>query len=1450
MPQISKIRIVNFYYNNGHRMIPDELYDLTDAEGKHALDTLISLINGGGKSVLVQLMMQPVLPKARAAGRKLEGYFRRPGDHCFVVLEWLKDGSSEKLMTGIAIAAAQTAKAEETDSGTARIRYYTFYANYTDYTGNCNIIDLPLSGNEQERFVPAEFEDVRKLARKSGGKMQVYSSDENAKWADQLAQYGIFQQEWRSLMQPLNSVEGGMAEFFKGFKTSDALIDALLIPTIESRISGGQERSENSLAAMLTGFVRQYRAQSVKLERRSVCERYIQDMQAQKEQTDALWKLNDQKDTAVRGLFGFSAALHTEILSLETQQREQDEKLRHMQETYDRIRFEEASEHYYAAKQTAQASASQLAQAKQALDTLTEKAHETAERLAMMQAARHWEKCCRFESEIKALEVKLQAQSQGEAAAELNRLGASVHAAAELALKTASQQRSVLQTESTDCREQLDQAKRSCQQAVQAEREAKTALDKAEARCDAYCKDTDKALEKLDIAVMRGFTGALPDDEVQEYWQAAQMDLQQQQAQQRAYTLRLEQIAERLNAIPGELAALKIQKSALDSSHSAAAEERDVYLAADAAMQEICTLYSLHPESRFTDAVQDTLRQHRDAARADLRQCEYRLRTQEEELTAAQNGNLHVPQAVLRYLEQTGISFQTVESYFLTQINKGDLTAERAEAILAACPAAAYGILVQDADIRLLREAERPAWLPSAVPLFSMQDMNRILSGTAESPMLLAYYAEDAFRSRERFTESLQSARSQTETERDRLNSRITLLEEQIQTAVRFTYDAGWLTGQEQKIERILGEIASLEQTAGQLTDEKAALESEQQDVRQRLQESETAVHSAEERLEHIQAVLERLPQEVAFRNALDTARQQHAACQQALASASDEQKRLQAESDRLQNQIQQNGALCEELNAAIAKVQHCTGGEIQNGDWRGLLAQYEVLVKAQDASVREVQLQLDNVQANLRDARRELARIGCQPEQYQSVPYDEAEETRLKQQQSDIKADLADINDAHLKCVQKEAADRANLDHAQEALRDFGGQPLSPSEIAGNYEQRTRKLDAERSAILTEQAQTATRLQKLQRLSDRTALCLEKIPTPQQITETVLQEDAQKQWNALYGQFSEISKEQQSMHHRLEESLRELSAGYPDGAEHSALLDMQTILRSQEGDIYYSLDSMMETSLGVTKKYIAKINSDLADFDDSKHDLVRQCVLQGQQIWNGLVKMEKSAAVTLSEERTKTKLIRFDLPEQVDEISAKERICAELEQSVRELSDKLERGTHSEAELEKAAGRFVSSSRLLRTFIQKQQIGLKAFKIDSDKSLREYRTWESTAVDNSGAEKFLVYFAVILSVMHYTRSDDGISTQESTGVLILDNPFGVITSHHVLDKMFRIAKHFRVQLICLSDITKCDITACFSMHIKAKVKENKLSSVSLLTHEGNEQIEHGFYRASQMALL
>lgn len=117
MPQISKIRIVNFNYNDGNRFIPDELYDLASPDTGKALNTLFNLNNGGGKTVLVQLMMQPVHPKAMAGGRRIEDYFSHTGDHSYILLEWNLDGSKEKLLTGISIAASSSASTEEDKRG-------------------------------------------------------------------------------------------------------------------------------------------------------------------------------------------------------------------------------------------------------------------------------------------------------------------------------------------------------------------------------------------------------------------------------------------------------------------------------------------------------------------------------------------------------------------------------------------------------------------------------------------------------------------------------------------------------------------------------------------------------------------------------------------------------------------------------------------------------------------------------------------------------------------------------------------------------------------------------------------------------------------------------------------------------------------------------------------------------------------------------------------------------------------------------------------------------------------------------------------------------------------------------------------------------------------------------------------------------------------------------------
>ena len=90
MPAIRKIRIVNFRFNNGAKLIPDEIFCTENAEGK-PIDTLFNLDNGGGKSVIVQLLLQPICPKAKVQNRNISDYFQKGTDHAFVLIEWALD---------------------------------------------------------------------------------------------------------------------------------------------------------------------------------------------------------------------------------------------------------------------------------------------------------------------------------------------------------------------------------------------------------------------------------------------------------------------------------------------------------------------------------------------------------------------------------------------------------------------------------------------------------------------------------------------------------------------------------------------------------------------------------------------------------------------------------------------------------------------------------------------------------------------------------------------------------------------------------------------------------------------------------------------------------------------------------------------------------------------------------------------------------------------------------------------------------------------------------------------------------------------------------------------------------------------------------------------------------------------------------------------------------------
>ena len=91
MSRIEKIRILNLNYNGNTIRIDDEIFDLAGES------TLISLRNGGGKSVLVQMIVSLFVNKSyRDFGdRPFKSYFttNRP---TFIITEWKLDQNQEK----------------------------------------------------------------------------------------------------------------------------------------------------------------------------------------------------------------------------------------------------------------------------------------------------------------------------------------------------------------------------------------------------------------------------------------------------------------------------------------------------------------------------------------------------------------------------------------------------------------------------------------------------------------------------------------------------------------------------------------------------------------------------------------------------------------------------------------------------------------------------------------------------------------------------------------------------------------------------------------------------------------------------------------------------------------------------------------------------------------------------------------------------------------------------------------------------------------------------------------------------------------------------------------------------------------------------------------------------------------------------------------------------------
>ena len=1446
MPKISKVRIVNFTYNDGNRLIADELFNFSKAEDDDALNVLINLANGGGKSVLVQLMMQPIIPKAKVAGRKINSFFKKNTDHCYILLEWFKDNSNEKLLTGISITSREVSANEDDDSRGRSIKYYTFYTNYSSDDFKYSISNIPLSANDHGRFIPADFDEVRRICKKSNGELQYYTSDDSHKWQKKLLEYGIVQDEWR-MIEKLNSEEGGLGKFFGEFKTSDSLIDNLLIPTIEGTSLQKNSQEDSSLSTMFLSYAEDYYKKEDIIKERETYDKFIDDLHLLKPKADDLWMFNEEVNNCLESLFAFSDALQLKISEIGTEKENCNKKIIELKEKQRVVQWEKISEQYYSKQSELEKSQKELDIVSDKLSKLKDEHNTVQHKIEVLECAEIYKNLKQIENEISAKKSLItQRENNSDSSKNIAILKYSSYVAIKKELEKVASKIEEFSGKLKELKSQIDEKEIKKNATNKNVQECKTSFDRSYGKLETAKEYTDNDVANLGLELFRRLDGFYSKDEI-DYYQSQTLDeveLIKSSINKNETDLKVSD--ERKNNIISQRFELNNNILQLKQELESDQKEIESYKALESKIESVCNEHNIDFSLRFTDRIKTLLNELIKQNRAEYANITRQISICEDEISAVTSGYLHIPQQVINYLNETGLSYITCEKYLLQQIDECKLSKEKCLEILENYPTVAYGILMDESQAAKIKDY-RQEWLPAMIPIFSFTQMDKILKIENRHIMSIAFYSKEYFSDKSSYKKQIEKELLDKKNACDLLNQNEQHLKEQLQIVSDFNYNDSWLIHKNKSVENTNIKTSDLANTIEQLKVEENNLIKRISELNNENSKLKSELNSIESKIQKFDNLYNLIKKEANCEKERYSFEIKYKELSAKLLE--EENELISLQHIHLETDFRHKSAVNsrETLLKALNDVEDCTQTEIVDEYWEDLYSKYNNIMQSVNDELSKLKFELDKLQNKFSSYRKKLLLYSIDEDEYSKKEYSEEELFNLKSTDKLLEKESNKLSYEEAAFIDKVGVAKGELKSIDRTLADYES-PLPKSQISGNFEEREKSLNKEINSTSKLINSYDSKIQLLYSSKYKLSVELEKHIRPYKVNHIDLLDNFETQKNNLISKHKEMNKKLDSTLNEIKSFLSEEKDSFQNTS--SAVLDavnsMIDLINSEtRGDKYFTFTEYIKNFINNSQLELSRIDTDLKDFENSKSDLVHQCTLQGDRIYRGLKNMASSSKVEVFKNKEKKQMICFDIPKEIDTNVAQVYIEKEIDKGIDEVVEAMKSFSDCELEKKKIAERIVGSKNLLRKYINKDSIEVKAYKIDQNPENSGYRKWRDTQINNSGAEKFVVYFAVILSLINYTRGSFGENQgQGLKSALILDNPFGATSSKHILEPMFKIAKHFKVQMICLSDINKADIINCFEIVIKVIIKKRPLSNNELLTHEGNEEIEHGYYRS------
>lgn len=1459
MSKINALRLINLNYNNDAIRISDETFYM------NGQSTLLSLRNGGGKSVLVQMMSAPFVHKRYrdAKDRPFESYFTG-SKPTFILVEWVLDQDAGYVLTGMMVRRSQD---NSEDAEEEKLEIVNFISEYRESCEQ-DIYHLPVVEKTKKEILLKSFPVCRQLFenyKKDPGKDFFYydmgNSAQARQYFEKLKEYQIDHKEWETIIKKVNLKESGLSDLFADCKDEKGLVEKWFLDAVESKLNRDRNRMQE-FQKILEKYVGQYKDNRSKIERRDTIRKF-------KEQAEQIARKAENYDACtkeVRKRLGKIAVFRDALSAWEEvcQNRAKEVSFR-----AEKLEEEKKQVEYARFSDKIQRLRMELRKEVGDRDILDMERQDLEEQCLAIENALHCLECAhtgeelaesRREYERAKQQFQISKRQDEDLEPERKRLGGQLKQIYGLLLEKNGQEQAVLTEKKEDCFDKQREEKDQIEEFRDKEAALLEELGSIRAMLASFDEREASFNRQYQAGLRRNLLGEYEPGELEIKGKTLEKELEECKAAKKSGYQRREALEEDKRRINRQITEKREEGIRLEGKLSEAEKEKES-LEGELAERRVILKYLELTETVLYDREAilrgaDAKIQEIEAYLRQLQKEEDELQKEYERLTKGKV--LELPAEFAQLLEELGINAVFGMEYLK---QNGNPALENA-ALVKKHPFLPYALIMTAKELQKLSEADAFVYTSFPIPIVVRESLSKeeYREGRLCSFPSVSFYVlfNENLLDEEKLAQLVKKKEEELGQKREAIKRRTAERQEYLMRKSRIL------------AQRLTKEL--LEETENEIRDTESRKEALTAQVRTLTQE----LSYKEEEGKKLQSLIEKAEREILFQErrladfgAFKEAYRGYQENKQTKERLTREQGRLEnrrkLSEERLQRLSEEGKSLEAALLTLFRQAEELTKSAERYREYEPVQVEHSL---TQGKEIEEADKKEGQEENSLTQSK-EKKETGKQEGQKENRLAQDKEKEEIEAMEARFLAITASFSADQRFLEGQVSMTRKHFDTVQERLKkqekkygltwkDYSSVSYSEEEEAHQealYQEKTKKKQRKDQSwhekdkavgILEEQIKEQLRALKEQ-LQKEEPLRAEQIPVMDfqaklrelsfEQNETRKEKDALEKRQALYArnraalaefddiQASEEEKaafwEQEGGKELPEETLQErngmLVRDYREALEEKARAKevltgvLNRIVRMEEFQDYYykrPLENMLELTEDA-QAVLGQLHTTIQAYDQ---------LMEKLEVDISLVEKEKQRIVELLEDYVREvheNLGKIDRNSTIT-IRGKSVKMLKLQLPVWEENENLyevrlknymeeltKRGLEIFDKNENATEYFGTKLTTRNLYDQVVGIGNVQIRLYKIEEQREYPiTWAEVA-RNSGGEGFLSAFVILSSLLYYMRKDESdlFADRNEGKVLVMDNPFAQTNASHLLKPLMDMADKTNTQLICLSGL-------------------------------------------------